>query len=142
MEFALLPSVFLHLPITLLCLWLRLVVLQFPILPFPFVLCVGAAFSQLLLCCIRRSKLSLLPILNFCSILISYRYEAPNKEMFISSISIWMYMCRAPRYFRTRSHSKYLIPNLVCKVWKVFLNSDIVWSLSQWSVVHLVYWSL
>ena len=43
------------------------------------------------------------------------------------SISVWMYLCRAPRYFRTKCHSESLIPNLVCKVWKVLLNSKTAW---------------
>jgi hypothetical protein len=49
--------------------------------------------------------------------------------MFRKSISVWMYLCRAPWYFKTRYHSESLIPNLVHKVWKVFVNSDIVLAL-------------
>jgi hypothetical protein len=39
--------------------------------------------------------------------------------MLRKSISVWMYLCRAPWYFRTRCHSESLIPSLVRKVWKV-----------------------
>jgi hypothetical protein len=39
------------------------------------------------------------------------------------SISVWMYLCRAPRYFRTKCRSESLIPSLVRKVWKVLVNS-------------------
>jgi hypothetical protein len=42
-------------------------------------------------------------------------------------------------YLRTRCHSESLIPILVCKVWKMFVNSGTAWSLSCHSVVHLVY---
>jgi hypothetical protein len=41
-----------------------------------------------------------------------------------NSISVWMYLCRAPWYFRTRCHLESLIPSLVHKVWKVFVNSN------------------
>ena len=34
---------------------------------------------------------------------------------------------------------EYLIPILVHKVWKIFVNSSIAWSLSCRSMVHLVY---
>jgi hypothetical protein len=43
------------------------------------------------------------------------------------SILVWMYLCRAPRYFRTKFHSESLIPSLVCKVWKVLVNSRTAW---------------
>jgi hypothetical protein len=53
------------------------------------------------------------------------------------SISVWMYLCRAPRYFRTKCRSESLIPSLVRKVWKVLVNSELlgpslatVWSIS------------
>jgi hypothetical protein len=39
------------------------------------------------------------------------------------SISVWMYLCRSPWYFRTKYRSESLIPSLVCKVWKVLVNS-------------------
>jgi hypothetical protein len=50
------------------------------------------------------------------------------------SISVWMYLCRAPRYFRTKCHSESLIPILVHKVWKVLVNSRTSWPLSCHSV--------
>jgi hypothetical protein len=43
------------------------------------------------------------------------------------SILVWMYLCRAPWYFRTKCHSESLIPSLVCKVWKVLVNSRTAW---------------
>jgi hypothetical protein len=46
------------------------------------------------------------------------------------SISVWMYLCRAPRYFRTKCRSESLIPSLVHKVWKVLVNSETAWPLS------------
>jgi hypothetical protein len=46
------------------------------------------------------------------------------------SISVWMYLCRAPRYFRTKCRSESLIPSLVRKVWKVLVNSRTAWPLS------------
>jgi hypothetical protein len=49
MEFTPLPIIFLHLIITLLCLWLGLVVLKGSMLVLSFVLWVGAAFTLLLL---------------------------------------------------------------------------------------------
>jgi hypothetical protein len=54
------------------------------------------------------------------------------------SISVWMYLCRAPRYFRTKCRSECLIPILVHKVWKVLVNYRTAWPLSCRSVVHLV----
>jgi hypothetical protein len=45
------------------------------------------------------------------------------------SISVWMYLCRAPRYFRTKCHSKSLIPILVHKVWKILVNYETSWAL-------------
>jgi hypothetical protein len=38
-----------------------------------------------------------------------------------NSISVWMYLCRAPRYLSTKCRSEYLIPYLVRKVWKIFV---------------------
>jgi hypothetical protein len=49
MEFTPLPSVFIYLLITLLCLQLGLVVLRGSILALPFVLWVGASFALLFL---------------------------------------------------------------------------------------------
>jgi hypothetical protein len=46
------------------------------------------------------------------------------------SISVWMYLCRAPRYFKTKFRSESLIPSLVCKVWKVLVNFGTSWPLS------------
>ena len=51
--------------------------------------------------------------LNFCSILIVYRYVVPSKEMFRNSISSWMYLCRKLRYLSTRCSSESLIHNYV-----------------------------
>jgi hypothetical protein len=36
-------------------------------------------------------------------------------------------------------HSESLIPSLVHKVWKVFVNSNIVWLFSYRNVIHLMY---
>jgi hypothetical protein len=49
MEVAPLPGIFLHLPIVLLCLWLGLVVMRFPIFSLSFVLWVRDSLSLLLL---------------------------------------------------------------------------------------------
>jgi hypothetical protein len=127
-------SVLLCLPVTLLFLWLGLVFGR---------LFIRVIFVILWLLRICRPEL---PFFFFClnvlSILTAYRYAEPSDEMSRKSISVWMYLCRAPRYFRTRFHSKSLIPSLVRKVWKLLVNSRTAWPLSCHSVVHLMYWSL
>jgi hypothetical protein len=57
MEITPLPGIFLHLAIVLLCLWLGLVVLRFPIFDLSFFLWVGASLSLLLLLGVPRPKL-------------------------------------------------------------------------------------
>ena len=53
---------------------------------------------------------------------------------------VWMYLCTALRYFRTKFGSKSLVPSLVHKVWKVLVKSVTAWPLSCHSVVHVMYW--
>jgi hypothetical protein len=51
-------------------------------------------------------KYHLFWFLNFCSILTTYRQAASSDEMSRKSISVWMYLCRAPRYFKTKCRSE------------------------------------
>jgi hypothetical protein len=67
--------------------------------------------------------------LSFCSILMAYRRPCPRMRC-LEIPFFWMYLYRAPRYLSTICRSKYLIPILVCKVWKIFVNSGTAWSLS------------
>ena len=53
-----------------------------------------------------------------------------------------MYLWRLPLYLSTRCRLEYLIPILVRKVWKIFVNLSTAWSLSYCSVVHFLYRSL
>jgi hypothetical protein len=124
---------------------------SFFVFPRPFFSCVldwfsgdclfGPSLSYFGCCGFADLNSRLFWCLNFCSILIAYRYATPSDEMSRKSISVWMYLCRAPRYFKTKCHSESLIPSLVCKVWKVLVNSETAWPLSCRSVVHLMYWS-
>ena len=79
--------------------------------------------------------------LNFYSILAAYRYVVPSEEMSRNSISSWMYMCRQLRYFSTRCFFESLIPNFVRRVWNIFVNSCISWSLCCRNIVHCIYLS-
>ena len=54
------------------------------------------------------------------------------------SISVWMYLCRAPWYFRTKCRSESLIYNLVRKVWKLLVNFETEWSLSPSHVLVFI----
>ena len=131
MEIAPFSSVLLRLPVTLLFLWLRLI---------SRICLLGSSFSYFGCCGFAYPNSRLLWCLNFCSILIAYQYTTPSDDISGKSISVWMYLCRALRYFKTRCRSESLILNLVRKVWKVLVNSRTSWSLSCHNVVHL-YWS-
>jgi hypothetical protein len=125
-------GVLLCLPVTLLFLWLGLVFGR---------LFVRVVFIILWLLHICRPKLPFVLVLKFLLNFNNISIRTPSDEMSRKSISVWMYLCRAPRYFRTKCHSESLIPILVCKVWKVLVNSGTAWPLSCHSVVHLMYWS-
>jgi hypothetical protein len=75
MKLAPFPSVFICLPIFLICFWFRMVFLRFSILDLPFFLQVGETFSLFLLCGVCRPKLSRLLfklLLDFYSIFIGH----------------------------------------------------------------------
>jgi hypothetical protein len=120
------------LPVTLLFLWLRQVFWKlFVWVIFLIIFCFGFADqnSYFFWC------------LNLFLILTTYRYAGPSDEISRKSISVWMYSCRAPQYFRTKCHSESLIPSLVRMVWKVLVKYGTAWPIYYRSVVHLMYWS-
>jgi hypothetical protein len=131
-EIAPLSSVLLCLSFTLLFMWL-VPVFEGWLLgsSLPYFGCCGFADPN------SRLFLVLKFLLDFNNISISNTSD----EMSRKSISVWMYLCRAPWYFITKCRSESLIPSLVRKVWKVLVNYDTAWPLSCHSVVHLMYWS-
>jgi hypothetical protein len=114
-------GVLLCLPVTLLFLWLGLVFRR---------LFVRVVFVILWLLRICRPELPFVLVLKFLLDFNNISISNTSDEMSRKSISVWMYLCRAPRYFRTKCRSESLIPSLVCKVWKVLVNSRTTWPLS------------
>jgi hypothetical protein len=131
-EIAPFSGVLLCLLVTLLFLWLGLVFRR---------LSVRDVFVILWLLRICRPELPFVLVLKFLLDFNNISISSTSDEISRKSISVWMYLCRAPRYFRTKCHSESLIPSLVRKVWKVLVNSGTAWPLSCRSVVHLMYWS-
>jgi hypothetical protein len=125
-------GVLLCLPMTLLFLWLGLVFRR---------LFVRVVFIILWLLQICRPKLLFVLVLKFLLDFNNISIRTPSYDMSRKSISVWMYLCRAPWYFRTKCRSESLIPSLVRKVWKILVNFRTAWLLSCRSVVHLTYWS-
>jgi hypothetical protein len=120
------------LPVTLLFLWLGLVFER---------LFVRDVFVILWLLQICRPELPFFLVIKFLLNINNISIRTSSDEISRKSISVWMYLCRAPQYFRTKCHSESLIPILVHKVWKVLVNSGTSWPLSCRSLVHLMHWS-
>jgi hypothetical protein len=138
MELAPLPSVFICLPIVLLCLWLRLVFLRLSILSLSFVSGLGIHFPCFFYEGFSDPNCHVF-CLNFYSILTTYQLVTPKDEMSKNSIFIWMYLCIPSWYLSTISHSYSLIPILVRKVWKTLVNSGTVWSfpVAVWLILYI-----